>query len=325
MISVFSSLLLKLPPETAHAIARFFLRLYQLTKKIFGARFEPGPFLIKVPPHYEFKVRSRLGLAAGFDKNAEMFPALLHLGFGFVEVGTVTPLPQAGNAPPRIWRVAPEALINHMGFNNVGLKEFQKNLRKYQSWVNAPVLANIGKNKNTPIEQALNDYEQCIQALQGLVSGFVINISSPNTPGLRDLQSVSFLQGLVPILSEDKPSFIKLDPDLSKTEFDELCDFVLNTERLSGVVLTNTSRSLSEIRGFSQGGLSGPPLFATSLDRVEMARALFQGRKIIIGVGGVSSLDDALKMREAGADLVEIYTAFVYKGPKLIREITKSF
>ena len=325
MLSFLSSLLLKLPPETAHAIARFFLRLFQFAKKMCGFRIESGPFLIKIPPHHEFKVRSRLGLAAGFDKNAEMFPGLLHFGFGFVEVGTVTPLPQAGNPTPRIWRVAPEALINHMGFNNVGLKDFQKNLRKYRSGIEAPVLANIGKNKATPSELAIGDYEQCIQALRDLVSGFVINISSPNTPGLRDLQSVSFLQSLVSILPDDKPSFIKLAPDLSQPEFEELCQFVLNTDRLSGVVLTNTSRSLSEMRGFSQGGLSGPPLLTTSLDWVERARSVFQGRKIIIGVGGVSSLEDAQKMREAGADLVEVYTAFVYQGPRLIREITKTF
>jgi len=325
VFSLLSSLLLKFPPETAHEIARVFLRLYQLIKKIFRVRIEPGPFLIKIAPHYDFKLRSRLGLAAGFDKNAEMFPALLHFGFGFVEIGTVTPLPQAGNPRPRIWRVAPEALINHMGFNNVGIKEFQKNLQKYRSWANAPILANIGKNKTTPSELAIKDYEQCIQALQGLVSGFVINISSPNTPGLRDLQSVSFLQSLVPLLPLDKPSFIKLAPDLTKSECEDLCQFVLNSERLSGVVLTNTSRALGEIRGFSQGGLSGPPLLATSLDCVENASAIFKGRKTIIGVGGVSSFEDALKMREAGADLVEVYTAFVYQGPKLIREITKKF
>lgn len=325
MVSLLAKLLLKLPPETAHAIALFFLRIYQSVKRILGSSVKQGSLLIKVPVKHELKVRSRLGLAAGFDKNAEIFPALLHLGFGFVEVGTVTPLPQSGNPRPRIWRVAPQALINHMGFNSLGLQEFHKNLKRHRSQVSAPVFANIGKNKTTPTEKALLDYEQCIVALRDLVSGFVVNISSPNTPGLRELQSVSFLQSLVPILPEDKPTFIKLAPDLTDVEFNELCECVLSNERLSGVVLTNTSRTLSEIRGFSQGGLSGPPLFPISLDWIETARDIFRGRKFIVGVGGVSCLDDAQKMREAGADLVEIYTAFIYQGPKLVREITQAF
>ncbi|MFM8270274.1 MAG: quinone-dependent dihydroorotate dehydrogenase [Pseudomonadota bacterium] len=325
MLSFISFLLLKLPPETAHALALFLLRIYQFIRTRFFSPIELGSFLIKIPPRYEIKLRSRLGLAAGFDKNAEVFPALLNLGFGFVEVGTVTPLPQGGNPPPRIWRVAPQALVNHMGFNSVGLKEFHRNLKKHKSRISAPVFANIGKNKATPIEDALSDYEQCIGALRNLVSGFVVNISSPNTPGLRELQSMSFLQSLAPILPSDKPTFIKLAPDLTKPEFEELCDCILSNERISGVVLTNTSRALSEIRGFSKGGLSGPPLLSTSLDWVEKARSIFKGKKMIIGVGGVSSLDEAQKMREAGADLVEIYTAFIYQGPKLVKEITKVF
>jgi len=325
VIAFVSSLLLKLPPEQAHSCALLFLKVFQVFKKLLGIRLPEGRILLKIPPKHELKFRSRLGLAAGFDKTAEVFPGLLHLGFGFVETGTVTPLPQPGNPPPRIWRVTPYSLVNHMGFNSNGLDAFRTNLQKYRFWAQAPVFANIGKNKTTPMEEAVGDYEKGIQALADLVAGFVINISSPNTPGLRDLQSVSFLESLIPVLPKEKPVFIKLAPDLNEPEFQEMCQFIDEAESISGVVLTNTSRALSEKRGFLSGGLSGPPLLPISLSWIEKAKGILQGRKLIIGVGGVSSLDEALQMREAGADLVEIYTAFVYQGPKLVREITKVF
>lgn len=324
MLSRVSFLLLKLPPELAHSIAVFFLKSYQLFKKHLSCPIEVKQILIKVAPNHELKFLSRLGLAAGFDKNAEVFPALFHLGFGFVEMGTVTPLPQPGNPRPRIWRVAPNALVNHMGFNSIGLRAFKRNVERHRPQVQAPIFANIGKNKETPLDKAGDDYKQCIEELRSLVEGFVINISSPNTPGLRDLQSVSFLKALVPILPEDKPNFIKLAPDLTHSEFEELCLFVSETANVSGVVLTNTSRLISKERGFAQGGFSGPPLLSISLAWIERAHRIFKGKKTIIGVGGVSSAGDALRMREAGADLVEIYTSFVYQGPKIVREITKA-
>jgi len=316
-------LLLKLPPETAHAVVVFLLKIYQFFKSKILRQVPQGKILIQVPTHCQWKVGSRIGLAAGFDKQAEVFPALCHLGFGFVEVGTVTPLPQPGNAKPRIWRVAPHSLVNHFGFNSVGLDEFRKNLLKYRSQVRVPVLANIGKNAFTPVEKALGDYHTCLQGLQDLVEGFVINLSSPNTPGLRDLQSITFLKSICEILPSQVPTLIKLAPDLAAEQFQDICELIHQEKRLAGVVVVNTSRELSQKRGFEKGGLSGPPLLSTSLEFVEKARVILQDKKIIIGVGGVSSGEEAQEMRNAGADLVEIYTAFVYQGPHLVQEISR--
>ena len=322
MISVIQLLLLKLNPEIAHHIAVRLLSLYQFFKTKILRQIPQGVLLIKVPRHFEWKLSSRLGMAAGFDKQAQVFPALFHLGFGFVEVGTVTPLPQPGNPPPRIWRVAPQALVNHFGFNSIGLEVFKKNIRHYRRQARLPVLANIGKNKSTPAENALSDYESCLKALEGNVDGFVINISSPNTPGLRELQSTEFIRALCKVLPLSSPVLLKLAPDISISTLQEICELVLSEDCLSGLVLVNTSRELSEKRGFSQGGLSGPPLFSTSMDFIERARQILLGKKIIIGVGGVSSLEEAQQMRDSGADLIEIYTSFIYQGPKLIKTIS---
>lgn len=323
MVSLISKLLLKLPPETAHSIALLFLKIFQILFWYLFPKKTLSKISIKVPPHHQLKIRSRLGLAAGFDKQAEVFPALSYLGFSFIEVGTVTPKAQPGNPKPRIWRVAPQSLINHLGFNSEGLTVFESNIRKLKARALCPVLANIGKNKETTPENALQDYEACLSSLNDCVDGFVINVSSPNTPGLRDLQSIPFLSGLVPLLPNEKPSFLKLSPDISLEQLKELCEFIKREPKLGGVVLTNTSRSLAEKRGFSAGGVSGPPLLSLSLDFVEEAKEILKKNKTIIGVGGISSPEDAQKMIRAGADLIEIYTAFVYQGPQLIREINQ--
>lgn len=324
MIQIISKILLKAPPEFAHFCVILFLKIYQNILRFFISKRLPSKVTIQIAPHHSLKVNSRLGLAAGFDKQAEVFPALSYLGFGFIEIGTVTPLPQPGNPKPRIWRVAPESLINHFGFNSVGLDAFHANIRRLKSWARCPILANIGKNKLTPVERAIDDYQKCLVALRDCVDGFVVNLSSPNTPGLRDLQSTQFLSDLSPLIPQNKPCFIKLSPDISMAQLKELCDFIQKESRLSGLVLVNTSRALSEKRGFQMGGLSGPPLFSLSLDFMEEAKEILKNSKTLIGVGGISSPEDAKLMIKSGADLIEIYTAFIYQGPKCVKEISQA-
>lgn len=314
--------LLLLPPETAHHVGVFGLRVGHILNKFFHWQILPQlpparSIEIKQVPRIAF--RNRVGLAAGFDKNAEAFPGLVDCGFGFVEVGTVTPRPQAGNATPRIWRLKGGALLNHLGFNNVGLDAFEANLRKFLP-ARVPVFANIGKNKDTSVENAAEDYRLCLSRLEPLVDGFVINLSSPNTPGLRSLQSEKFVIEILKDWNSSKPVLIKLAPDLSNGELTAIAGWTESFSKVAGLVVTNTSRALAEERGKSQGGLSGTPLFPRALECVTRVRPHMPS-KLLIGVGGISSLEDATKMRAAGADLVEIYTAFIYQGPSLIQSI----
>ncbi|MBI1859420.1 MAG: quinone-dependent dihydroorotate dehydrogenase [Deltaproteobacteria bacterium] len=308
--------LLQFTPETAHAIVGKLLDQFQrITTPQLSA---PA---IRIPSIPTIAFRNRLGLAAGFDKNGEWPRALLTLGFGFLEVGTVTPLPQPGNPRPRLWRYPErEALVNRLGFNNCGLDEFCANLKHYA--IPGPVLANIGKGVATPLEEAVGDYQKSLEKLSGLVQGFVVNVSSPNTEGLRSLQSTAFLDSLIPLLPKDMPVWIKLAPDLELADLDALCDRVNDAPAITGLVLTNTSRTLAkELYNFDEGGLSGRPLFTRALEMVGWARTRLKPGKTIIGVGGVSSAEDAQNMRSAGADLVEIYTGFIFGGPALVREI----
>lgn len=307
--------LLGLPPETSHWIVARLLERFQRSVKL-KSRETP----IRVSG---LQFNNRLGLAAGFDKDGRWPRAFEGLGYGFVEVGTVTPLPQAGNPKPRLWRFRDrEALINRMGFNNCGIQQFKMNLARYRATI--PIFANIGKGRDTPSGSALSDYRTCLEGLSGLVDGFVINVSSPNTPGLRDLQSIDFLDRLEPILPS-VPVWIKLAPDLSTEDLKLLCHRINDSRMLSGVVLTNTSIVLArELYGFEQGGLSGRPLFNRALEMVTAARVVLKNEKSIIGVGGISSGDDALAMRSAGADLIEIFTTFIFKGPAIVSQIISS-
>ena len=322
MWQTLKSSLLKLDPETAHHTVIALLKSYQwwhfrLLKQ------ELGGEDLRVPGLPRLRFRSRVGLAAGFDKNAEVFAGLSRLGFGFIEVGTVTPLPQEGNPKPRIWRLRPDALVNALGFNNCGLSVFQKNLIRYRNAVSDfPLFANIGKGKLTPNEQAIDDYRQAFRALAHLVDGFVINVSSPNTPGLRSLQSTDFLEQVAKEIPVGKPVWFKFAPDLSESELLSLCEWIKREPRATGVVLTNTSRALADAQRFPLGGLSGGPLFQRALECVSLARSVFREDKVIIGVGGVSSGEDARRMRKAGADLIEIYTGFIYQGPDIVREVS---
>lgn len=310
------------PPEAAHNIAKGFLRLFQSLFFRLSSRDKRSPSIHLAPLTFRFP--NRVGLAAGFDKNAELFPALSCFGFGFIEVGTITPMPQPGNAKPRIWRVKEQGLVNHLGFNSLGVREVKANLQKYRKWVSqVPIFANIGKNRVTPEEDAIYDYELLVKELSSCVDGFVINISSPNTPGLRDLQTPGFLEALDRILVS-QVAWVKVAPDLSDAQLKDLCTAIGNLKNIQGVVCTNTSRELASQKGYAdRGGYSGPELFRRSLECVRVAREALP-KKMVIGVGGVASVSDFEKMRDAGADLVEVYTAFVYQGPRLIRCITQS-
>ncbi len=317
-------LLLRLPPELAHHVGIALLKVWQFLVFRILHRCILGPGPVVIPALGSLRFRSRLGLAAGFDKNGEVFAALGSLGFGFVEVGTVTPLPQQGNPKPRIWRVGGKGLRNRLGFNNVGLGQFQKNLSLYRAAVpGLPLFANLGKGKDTPNDGAIKDYALSAKVLRTHVDGFVVNLSSPNTPALRELQDAAFLENLAKALPPDVPVLIKFAPDLTDEELQKLCAVVDNQPLFCGVVVTNTSIRLARQYG-GEGGVSGPELFARSLECVKIARSSLRPAKIVVGVGGVSTPEQARLMREAGADLVEIYTSFVYQGPGVIKALKKA-
>ena len=268
-------------------------------------------------------VPGRLGLAAGQDKNATAVLGTIAMGFAFTEVGTVTPLPQPGNDRPRLWRLPEErAFRNRMGFNNDGADAAAVRLRALRSTKagrSAVVGANIGKNKTTPEEDAPRDYAYCARVLAPWVDFIVINVSSPNTPGLRDLQSVDRLRPIVEAARDgsrqacpdrDIPLFVKIAPDLSDEEIVGVCG-LSRSMGLAGVVATNTTVN----HDLGQGGVSGAPLRERALDVIRLVAANLDDSQLLIGTGGVSSPADARRMLGAGADLVEAFTAFIYEGP----------
>ncbi|PTA67444.1 quinone-dependent dihydroorotate dehydrogenase [Deinococcus arcticus] len=277
---------------------------------------------------------SPVGLAAGLDKNGVAVPAFSALGFGFIEVGTVTPQPQPGNDRPRLFRLPPdEALINRMGFNNGGAAALYARLDALGARP-APVWVNIGKNKATPNEAAAQDYRRCVAALQGVADAFVVNVSSPNTPGLRALQAADELGALVrEVLDEVEagrvrttrrpPVLVKLAPDLHPADFEASVDAVVGAGA-AGLIISNTTLArdgLSHPAQNEAGGLSGRPLTARSTELVREAYRLTRGRVPIVGVGGIFTAQDAYDKIRAGASLVEVYSALIYRGPGLVREL----
>ncbi len=278
---------------------------------------------------------NRVGLAAGLDKNARCVRAMQGLGFGFVEVGTVTPLAQPGNSKPRLFRLQEhEALINRMGFNNDGIEAMRERfleLKKQHRRV--PIGINIGKNKNTSTETASQDYLTCMSGLAEFADYFTINLSSPNTPGLRDLQFGEPLRQLLEAITEKRarlvdmlghalPLMVKLAPDMSYDDLRHVADQLVNAG-IEGVIATNTTISRTEVSGHplekEAGGLSGAVIFDKSTTIVEALAEHLKKSMVIVGVGGINSSEGALKKLEAGADLVQIYSGFIYKGPSLIR------
>lgn len=276
-----------------------------------------------------------VGLAAGFDKDAKLFNELASCGFGFIEVGTVTPKPQDGNPKPRLFRLPQDkGLINRMGFNNGGVEEMIKRLETRKTKI--IIGGNIGKNKMTPNEQAEDDYLSCFEALFPVVDYFVVNVSSPNTPNLRELQDKEPLTALLTALSEvnekkakRKPILLKIAPDLTDGQLLDIIDIVKES-RIDGVIATNTTISRkglltkeSRVEEIGMGGLSGRPVKSRSTEVIRFLSEKSNKAFPIIGVGGIFTAEDAIEKLEAGADLVQVYTGFIYEGPGMIKKINK--
>ncbi|MDG1961501.1 MAG: quinone-dependent dihydroorotate dehydrogenase [Flavobacteriaceae bacterium] len=272
-----------------------------------------------------------VGLAAGFDKDAQLYHELANFGFGFIEIGTVTPKPQDGNPKKRLFRLKEDqGIINRMGFNNRGVENAVKALRKNNGVV---IGGNIGKNKTTPNARAAEDYRQCFEALFPYVDYFVVNVSSPNTPDLRALQDKEPLTALLNDLqvvnnqkSTPKPILLKIAPDLTHGQLKDIIEIVALT-KIDGVIATNTTIARDGLISGNKneaGGLSGRPLRERSTEVIRFLHQESKGAFPIVGVGGINSAQDALDKIDAGASLVQIYTGFVYGGPALIRDINKA-
>lgn len=284
---------------------------------------------------FGLKFKNPVGLAAGFDKNGEYIDEMVNFGFGFIEIGTVTPRPQPGNDKPRMFRlVSDKALINRMGFNNQGADVAAGRLRHLKQRGNIIIGGNIGKNKVTPNEDAVLDYIYCFKALFDYVDYFVVNVSSPNTPGLRDLQEkeplMNILRQLMAINNKDgvsKPILLKIAPDLTDSQLDDIVEIVQET-KIAGVIATNTTVSRDGLQSDPNlvketGGVSGKPLTNRSTEVIRYL-ADKSGRSFpIIGVGGIHSAQDAIEKLDAGASLIQVYTGFIYEGPGLISDICK--
>lgn len=270
--------------------------------------------------------KNPLGLAAGFDKNAKALLAWQALGFGFVEVGTVTPKPQAGNPKPRISRFEKEeSLVNWMGFPNDGIDKVLERIKKTKPKLTIPVGLNIGKNKETPLEKAADDYAICIEKANHYIDFFVINISSPNTPELRRLGEPQYLGVLLAHLQKisKKPLFLKLSPDLKNNELANIV-YLCKRYGVKGLVIANTTTDYSLLPGTSQGGVSGKVLREKSTYLLEKAKSIVSYDMVIMGVGGIFSIEDVQTKFHAGANLVEVYTGFIFEGPGLIKSILKA-
>lgn len=326
-------LLFALDPETAHS----------LTLGLADAPLRLGLLNFRRPPHCPLRAmglefRNPVGLAAGLDKQAEHVDALAALGFGFLELGGVTPRPQPGNPRPRMFRI-PEAraVINRFGLNSVGVEAFVENLKRASR--NTVIGVNIGKNKDTPNEQAAEDYERCLEVLYPHVHYVSINVSSPNTAGLRDLQSAEALGALLGRLRVKRDALRekhgrsvalapKIAPDLDGGAVQAIAD-VLRRSGMDGVIATNTTVSRDEVKdlphGAEEGGLSGAPLRARSLGVLRELAASLQGEIPIIGVGGIMSGADAAERFSAGASLVQVYTGLIYRGPRLVSECVSAY
>ena len=305
-------------------------------KKILTRRFAPRqaePFEL-----WNLQFRNRIGLGAGFDKNARYLRELEVLGFGFVEIGTVTPLPQAGNEKPRLFRLPKDkALINRMGFNNDGVVKIAERLKKWKAKNHSVMIGgNIGKNKITPNEDAWQDYGKCFTALFPVVDYFVVNVSSPNTPGLRALQEKDALQKILLHLQNlnqqqpnQKPILLKIAPDLSQAQLDDIIDLATNIQ-LDGLVATNTSitreglkTSAQQIEKIGHGGLSGQPIREKSTAVLQYICKQTNNKMPVIASGGIFTGEDADEKLKTGAALLQVWTGFIYQGPGIIKNIYK--
>jgi dihydroorotate dehydrogenase len=340
------SLLFLFPPESVHHFSMSVLNGISATR--------PGRYILRKlfsadEISHQKKIaglvfRNPVGLAAGFDKNALYLQSLETLGFGFIEIGTVTPLAQSGNPKPRLFRLKKDdALINRMGFNNHGVDKVAARLKKWMEKSAASgngrlrIGGNIGKNKDTPNEKAWQDYTTCFEKLFPFVDYFVINVSSPNTPGLRELQEKDSLRNIFTRLQElnqkqpqQKPLFLKIAPDLSMAQLDDVIDLAVEI-RLSGLVVSNTSTSREglsatpdELSRIGAGGLSGRPLQKKSTEFIGHIAAKTNHMLPVIGSGGIYDSSSAREKIEAGAGLIQIWTGFIYEGPMLVKKILRN-
>jgi dihydroorotate dehydrogenase len=359
MYKVLRNILFLFPTEWVHYFSMNCLRVLCSIglKKLIAAGYKPKSIVNSLPiaigrsiAGLQFK--NPVGLGAGFDKNARYLRELECLGFGFVEIGTVTPLPQAGNDKPRLFRLPKDkALINRMGFNNDGVKIIAERLRQWSivktqskdshsplTTHHSPLLlgGNIGKNKATPNEDAWKDYAICFTELHPYVDYFVVNVSSPNTPGLRELQEkeslrkiLSHLQTINTTQTNPKPLLLKIAPDLSTEQIDDVIDLALEI-KLDGLVATNTTISRSgltthdsRLRTIGAGGLSGLPLKHRSTEIVQYIHQRTGGKIPVIASGGIFTGKDAKEKMDAGAALVQVWTGFIYEGPGIVKRICK--
>ncbi|MDB5132074.1 MAG: pyrD [Mucilaginibacter sp.] len=340
MYFLIKPLLFKFDPEKVHHFVTANLKRFNrfpggqaLSRSLWGLddqRLERNVFGLRF--------KNPVGLAAGFDKNAEMMGEMANLGFGFVEVGTVTPLPQPGNPKPRMFRLPDDdGLINRMGFNNDGVEVVAARLAAFRakgSYKQLIIGGNIGKNKITPNEDAVSDYIKCFDRLFDVVDYFVVNVSSPNTPGLRKLQEKEPLMQLLGTLQKrnskngiSRPILLKIAPDLTDEQLDDIVDIVQQSG-IAGIIATNTTISREGLVSKDElknetGGLSGKPLTKRSTEVIRYLSEKSKGAFPIIGVGGIHSAEDAIEKLQAGASLVQLYTGFIYEGPGLIKRINK--
>ncbi|MDF2433761.1 MAG: dihydroorotate dehydrogenase [Mucilaginibacter sp.] len=342
MYSLLKPILFQFDPEKVHHFVTANLKRFN--------RFPGGVALSRALWNFEdprlekevfgLKFKNPVGLAAGFDKNGELMGEMADMGFGFVEVGTVTPLPQAGNPKPRMFRLPDDgALINRMGFNNMGVDVVAERIaafrRKTEKRQQVSIIGgNIGKNKVTPNEDALSDYIKCFDRLFDVVDYFVVNVSSPNTPGLRALQEKEPLMELLNTLQKrnfkngiSRPILLKIAPDLTNEQLDDIVEIVQQTG-IAGIIATNTTISREGLISNSAvknetGGLSGKPLTRRATEVIAYLSKKSKGSFPIIGVGGIHSPEDAIEKLNAGASLLQLYTGFIYEGPELIKRINK--
>ena len=326
-------ILFKFDPEKVH---HFTFSLIRFLHKIpFVGTLINSYYEVKSPKLerevFGLKFKNPVGLAAGFDKDAKLYNELSNFGFGFIEIGTLTPKPQDGNPKKRLFRLQEDtAIINRMGFNNGGVEEAIIRLKKNKGVL---IGGNIGKNKITPNEEAVNDYVICFEALFDYVDYFVVNVSSPNTPNLRELQEKEPLKALLNTLQnlnlkkdKPKPIILKIAPDLTNEQLLDIIEIV-NETKIAGVIASNTTISRDGLESANKsetGGLSGKPLTNRSTEVIRFLSEKSNKSFPIIGVGGIHSAKDALEKLDAGASLVQLYTGFIYEGPKLINKINKA-
>ncbi len=325
--TVLRPLLFLLPPEKAHSFTLLLLRILFFIPGVKSSITRTNRATCKPVKVFGTSFPNKVGLAAGFDKNGKYFELMTTLGFGHIEVGTVTPKPQPGNSKPRVLRLKKEkALINRMGFNNVGTDALAATLQKLDK-KDVVIGINIGKNKHTPNNNAVEDYVYCFNKLYRFADYFVVNVSSPNTPGLRDLQQINALEHILTELqnhnkakAKSKPVLLKISPDLGDDAIEEIVTLCIKS-RLAGIICSNTLKTNSKI---GIGGKSGVPLKDRSTEMIKKVKKLAGERLSIIGVGGINSVEDAQEKLYAGANLVQLYTGLIYEGPKLIRDINKT-